>query len=75
MDRAGEIKIIRCDLCGRIEDDGRAIEAGWWPYFWLTQGVRREESVCPECAREHPEGFDEEPILKDGHLIALGGDD
>jgi hypothetical protein len=36
--------------------------------------MRRDEPVCPECAHEHLEGFEEEPILKQGHLIALGGD-
>jgi hypothetical protein len=70
----GEIAMLRCDRCGRIEDGDRAIDEGWWPSYWVTPTIRREEPVWPECAREHLEGFDEEPILKDGHLIALGGD-
>ena len=65
--------MVRCDLCGRVEDRDRAIEEGWCPYYWVTQHIVREEPVCPECAREHLEGFEEEPILKRGHLIALGG--
>jgi hypothetical protein len=65
--------MARCDLCGRIQEDNRAIEEGWWPYFWITQTIRRDEPVCPVCAHEHLEGFEVEPILKAGHLIALGG--
>jgi hypothetical protein len=71
---AGEVRTMRSDICGRTEDDWPAIEAGWWPYFWITQGIRREEPVCPEYAQDHLEGSEEEPILKDRHLIALGGD-
>jgi hypothetical protein len=66
--------MLRCDLCGRIEEADRAIDEGWWPYYWVTPTVRRDEPVCPGCAHKHLEGFDEEPILKDGHLIALGSD-
>jgi hypothetical protein len=65
--------MLSCDLCGLIEDEDRAIKDGWVPYFWVTQTVCRDSPVCPECAREHLEGFEEEPILKPGHLIALGG--
>ena len=36
-----------------------------------TSGERSR--CCPDCAREHLAEFDEEPILKEGHLIALGG--
>jgi hypothetical protein len=51
------INVMRCDLCGRVEDDDRAIEAGWWPDYWVTEGIRRDKPVCPECAHEHLQGF------------------
>jgi hypothetical protein len=58
--------MVRCDLCGRVEDRDRAIEMGWCPYYWVTETVRREEPVCPECASKHLQGFEDEPILKEG---------
>ncbi len=64
--------MLRCALCGRAEDEDRAIEDGWVPDYWVTETVRRDNPVCPACAREHMEGFDVEPILKPGHLIAAG---
>ena len=39
--------MVRCDLCGRVEDRERAIEEGWCPDYWVTQTIRRAEPVCP----------------------------
>jgi hypothetical protein len=64
--------MLSCDLCGLVEDEDQAIEDGWVPYFWVTETVLRDSPVCPSRARKHLEDFDEEPMLKPGHLIALG---
>src|SRR4051794_8518593 len=33
----GMVVKVRCDLCGRVEDLERAIEAGWCPSYWVTE--------------------------------------
>jgi hypothetical protein len=63
-----ETDMMTCAFCGAtVPDVDAAVEAGWEPYFWITETVTGDGSVCPQCSREHLRDHSNDPIIKPGH--------
>jgi hypothetical protein len=57
---------VECSFCGSvIEGVEAAIEAGWYPSFWVGES-EYSSPICEGCAIAHCD-FDPEPVVKPGH--------
>ncbi len=44
---------VTCHFCGTTNSLDQAVEDGWVPYFYSTDGNSIEEPACPPCADRH----------------------
>jgi hypothetical protein len=61
----------RCGICGRTmpETLDEAIDAGWYPCFWIDEETLGDGTVCPDCVKTKVDfPRHSEPILKPGVL-------
>jgi hypothetical protein len=63
---------MECGFCGvTTPDTDSAIEMGWIPEFWLDDDNPADRPACSDCASEHLDDLDADPIIKPGHEIYL----
>ncbi len=44
------LDLATCHFCKRTTSLDEAVERGWIPYFYSTEGNEISEPVCPPCA-------------------------
>jgi hypothetical protein len=68
--------ILVCAFCGTALPRSEAQEHGWVPYFFVSavvkwmeepETVESDKPACEQCAAEHLDDLDSDPILKPGH--------
>jgi hypothetical protein len=61
---------VKCCFCGKeVESIPEAIEAGWYPDFWVGE-TNYQGPICSECQEEHLFADESgEYVLKEGHAL------
>ena len=60
-------RILVCAFCGTALPASEAQECGWVPTFFLNDTSETDQPACCECASEHLDDLDADPIIRPGH--------
>ena len=64
--------MVSCAYCGLEVSEDVAIEAGWEPYFFLTETKEAGKPCCVKCTVEHLMDFPNDPIIRGPEHVPPG---